>query len=373
VQQAAEHGALPEASPELTHNSQVTSSVSKMGPLASSNGDADVTQLFQVPQQSSRKTDGENGLTLQFTESLKGQLAEAPIVPRDQGEHRRSGQGAVNRSAKAKDEEIKAAIESAAAACDTAITANRFDQCLHSLDDLEKQHPGHGTIAAARTACESKRARKATQLLRGAVQTAQNHLRNDSAKRAEDALREVEYASQYAALNVRDHWKQLKAACETPRRAKQPAPKIALPVKRRRIGLHAALCVTVAGALLAIGQISHRWRPWSPQPKPVVVNAPASASMTSVSHSTDMEINASPWAIVVSVQDGAGKNIALPAGDSTTPLRLDVVESGTYEVTLRGPDDKEQTVECRVSASDHLCSADMGSPSVKQLLMGEQR
>jgi hypothetical protein len=85
-----------------------------------------------------------------------------------------------------------------------------------------------------------------------------------------------------------------------------------------------------------------------------------------------MEINASPWERVVSVQDGSGKTIALPTGDSTTPLRLDAVESGTYEVRFRGPDDKEKTVQCRVSLSDHLCSADMGLPSVTQLLMGEQ-
>jgi hypothetical protein len=95
--------------------------------------------------------------------------------------------------------------------------------------------------------------------------------------------------------------------------------------------------------------------------------------MTPLAHSIDMEINASPWAKVMSVQDKSGKKIALPAGDSTTPLRLDEVESGTYEVTLRGPDNKEQTVECRVSASVHMCSADIGSPSVKQLLMGEQQ
>jgi hypothetical protein len=104
----------------------------------------------------------------------------------------------------------------------------------------------------------------------------------------------------------------------------------------------------------------------------VVVGAPASAPAASAAISTDLEINASPWAKVVSVQDKSGKSIALPDRNFTTPLRLDAVDSGIYKVTLAGPDNKQQTVECSVSLSEHLCSADMGSPSVDQVLMGEQ-
>jgi serine/threonine-protein kinase len=130
--------------------------------------------------------------------------------------------------------------------------------------------------------------------------------------------------------------------------------------------------VAVSAAPLAIVDISHRRHGTSAHPDRVVVNAPVSAPMTRVAISTDMEINASPWATVVSVQDTSGTHITLPAGDSTTPLRLDAVDGGTYKVTFRGPDDKQQTVECSLSASEHLCSADMGSPSVKKVLMGEQ-
>jgi hypothetical protein len=104
----------------------------------------------------------------------------------------------------------------------------------------------------------------------------------------------------------------------------------------------------------------------------VVAGAPASAPAASVAISTDLEINASPWAKVVSVQDKSGNSIALSDKDSTTPLRLDAVDSGIYVVTLAGPDNKEQTVKCSVSLSEHLCSADMGSPSVNQVLTGEQ-
>jgi hypothetical protein len=251
------------------------------------------------------------------------------------------------------------------------MAANKFDHCLRSLDDLEKQHPGNNVLAAARKACESKRGQKATQLLRGAIQTAQQQLRNNSAKRAEEALREVEYALPHAALDIRNDWKRLKVECATPLRAKHPASTSGTPAKRGKVGLY-AMGVTIAVASLAVGTVSHLWHGTPALPKPVVVGAPASAPAASVAISTDLEINASPWAKVVSVQDKSGKSIALPDRDSTTPLRLDAVDSGIYEVTLASPDNKRQTVECSVSSSKHLCSADMGSPSVKQVLMGEQ-
>ena len=87
---------------------------------------------------------------------------------------------------------------------------------------------------------------------------------------------------------------------------------------------------------------------------------------------TDLEINASPWAKVVSIQDEAGNSVALPDGDQTTPLRLEGINSGTYKVTFARADGEEQTVECKVSAGEHLCAADLGSPDTEQVLMGEQ-
>jgi serine/threonine-protein kinase len=349
---------------------EVTASVSKLGLLANANDGADSTKLLQIPQQLPDETEGENGLTLQFSEAvLKAQLGETPSIRRDLSRELRAKQDEL--TAKAKDEEIQAAVEGSVTACDAAMAANKFDHCLRSLDDLEKQHPGNGVLAAARKACESKRGQKATQLLRGAIQTAQQQLRNNSAKRAEEALREVEYALPHAALDVRDDWKRLKVECGTPLRAKHPTSTSGIPAKRGKVGLY-AMGVTIAVASLAVGKVSHLWHGTPALPKPVVVGAPASAPAASVAISTDLEINASPWAKVVSVQDRSGKSIALPGRDSTTPLRLDAVDSGIYEVTLAGPDNRQQTVECSVSSSKHLCSADMGSPSVKQVLIGEQ-
>lgn len=225
--------------------------------------------------------------------------------------------------------------------------------------------------AAARKTCESSRKQKATQLLQGAIQAAQLQLRNNSAKRVGKALMEVEYALPHAAPDVRNDWKRLKVECETPLLAKQPASTSGIPAKRGKVRLY-AMGATIAVASLAIGKVLYPWHGTPAQAKPLVVCAPASAPAASSAISTDLVINASPWAKVVSVEDKSGKSTALPGRDSNTPLRLDAVDGGVYEVTLAGPDNKQQTVECRVSSSEHLCSADMGSPSVEQVLRGTQ-
>ena len=348
----------------------VTASVSKLELIANVNDGADPTRLLQIPQQPSDDREGENDLTIQFSEArLKVQLGETPSISQDLSRELRAKQDEL--AAKAKYEEIQTAVQRAVTACDVAIAANKFDHCLRSLDDLEDQHSGNVVLAAARKACESNRRQKATQLLQGAIQAAQLQLRNNSAKRAEKALREVEYALPYAAPDVRNDWKRLKVECEVPQRAKQPASTNGIPAERGKVRLY-AMGVTMAVALLAIGKIVYPWHGTPAQAKPVVVSAPAFAPAASTAISTDLEINASPWARVVSVQDKSGKSIALPGKNSTTPLRLNAVEGGVYEVTLVGPDNKQQTVTCRVSSSEHLCSAEMGSPNVEQVLKGRQ-
>jgi predicted Ser/Thr protein kinase len=84
---------------------------------------------------------------------------------------------------------------------------------------------------------------------------------------------------------------------------------------------------------------------------------------------TDMEINASPWARVVQVQDGQGKSIQLPE-DSTTPLRLDDLKAGQYRVTLAGPNGDTQIVICSVSVKDHLCILQIEAPDIQQVMTG---
>jgi hypothetical protein len=72
-----------------------------------------------------------------------------------------------------------------------------------------------------------------------------------------------------------------------------------------------------------------------------------------------LEVNATPYAEVVSVTSDKGKAVPLPTGDHWTPLRLDGVPTGRYSVQLKGPDGSTQTQQCDVAESGHLCTVEL--------------
>jgi len=122
--------------------------------------------------------------------------------------------------------------------------------------------------------------------------------------------------------------------------------------------------VVLATSLLAL------WHHEAPANKIAVVaplTAPATAPVP-----TFMEINASPWARVLQVQDAAGKSIRLPE-DGETPVRLDDLNAGQYKVILAGPNGDKQVVMCSISAQDHLCVLQIEAPDIQQLIAGAKQ
>ena len=81
---------------------------------------------------------------------------------------------------------------------------------------------------------------------------------------------------------------------------------------------------------------------------------PAPAAPTGV-----LQLNATPYAEVVSVTDDKGKAVALPAGDHWTPMRLDAIPPGHYVVTLKGPDGSPQNQQCDVTDSPQVCAIEL--------------
>jgi eukaryotic-like serine/threonine-protein kinase len=357
-------------------------------PLASANNDAGLTRLLEKTRRKQDEGEGKFSLTAQLTEvPLNVQLGEAPSSPQKQSQEVRATENTDSPEAQSRRAaEIRTAVEKAVAECDRAIARSELDQCIRPLDDLAKQYGESPALATAKEECESKREHKATQVLRDALQTAQRQLRNSSAKKAEAALKGVEYALPFAGADVRSEWQRLKRECAAalifgPSMAgrsqlgpKQPIPKSTAPAKRGKGRWYIAGSAIAVAALAVLG-VSHRHNevPAPKKAEAVYAPAPAPAPPAVAVERTDVEINASPWAKVVSFQDKTGKSIALPDGDQTTPLRLDGVDSGTYEVTFAGADGKQQTVECNISAGEHLCAADLRSLDTEQLLMGEQQ
>jgi serine/threonine-protein kinase len=72
-----------------------------------------------------------------------------------------------------------------------------------------------------------------------------------------------------------------------------------------------------------------------------------------------LELNATPFAEVVSVTSDQGKAITLPQGDHWTPLRLEDVPLGKYSVTFKGSDGATQSQSCQVTLTSQLCSIEL--------------
>jgi serine/threonine-protein kinase len=367
---AQQDPALGEAT-ELLQSPQFARMIDHREPLESANNGAERTRLLDGTQRKQGEAEGQGGdRTKQFTEAqLKTQPVPGASLPQEQSQGVRAKESTAGLKAEARRAaEIHTAVEKAVAVCDKAIAAGELDRCMHPLNNLAKQYGASAVLATAIGACESKRVHKATQMLRDAMQTAQRQLRNSSVKKAEGTLKGVEHALQFASADLRSEWRRLKAECAAALSAKQPMPKNGTPAKRGKARWYVAGSVVAVAALVVVGLSRHLHEEPAFQ-QAVAVQAQAPAPVLS----TDLEINASPWAKVVSVQDEAGQNIPLPDGDQTTPLRLDGVNSGTYKVTFAGADGRQQMMECNVSAGEHLCATDMGSPDTKQVLIGEQQ
>lgn len=69
-----------------------------------------------------------------------------------------------------------------------------------------------------------------------------------------------------------------------------------------------------------------------------------------------LELNATPFAEVVSVTSEKGNTIPLPAGDRWTPLRLDGIPVGKYAVSFKGPDGTTQGEQCEATQSAQVCN-----------------
>ncbi len=355
---------------ELLQTATLTRVIDRSEALASGKSDGEKTSFVEKALRKQDETEGQDSLTAQLTEVLPKAPGEVPSSPQEQSRAVRAKEDAVGQEALSRQEaEIRAAVEQAVAACDKAIAKGELSQCMRPLNDLAKQYGATPALATAIGACESKRGHKATQVVLDALQSAQRQLENNSAKKADEALKRVEYALPFGGAVVHSEWQRLKDECAAALNAKR-RPKSSASAKHGKTRWYVAGSAIIVAVLAVVG-LSHR-RHEAPAPKKAVAeDAPAPAPAPAVVQ-TDMEINASPWAKVVSVQDETGHSITLPDGDQTTPLRLDGVNSGTYKVTLTGSDGKQQTVECNVSAGDHLCAADMGSPDIDQVLKGEQ-
>jgi serine/threonine-protein kinase len=124
-----------------------------------------------------------------------------------------------------------------------------------------------------------------------------------------------------------------------------PQPAVALVAAKKKGGAGLALLlVALVIVLLAACGAGYWWRFMRPAPA-VAVGV--------------LELNATPFAEVVSVTSDKGKAVALPAGDYWTPMRLDGIPEGNYSVVFKGADGSTQSQQCTVGQPAQLCTIEL--------------
>jgi serine/threonine-protein kinase len=193
-------------------------------------------------------------------------------------------------------------------------------------------------------------------------------LRGGSEKSAVDELQRPRQIAKFASEAVRAEWEALREEAKgTPSRRAASGP-VTVTKKGSRMAA-AVFGVVVLAAGLSAGVAVWRHRHSSIPSTPPAAAQPQPARVAD----TYLEVNASPWATVLKIQNGAGKSIDLRSSDHVTPFRLDGVPPASYEVTLKGPGDgQEQVIHCEINAQQHLCTADLGTPDTQQILTGER-
>jgi eukaryotic-like serine/threonine-protein kinase len=219
-------------------------------------------------------------------------------------------------------------------------------------------------VTVARKQCERKRQAKADEILADAMKRARESVGPKASRESVKILRRAEFALPFASAVIRSDYDDAKAQGIVSSPAKQPLESNK-PAKRGRMGWYLAASA-LAAAIVIAGLFMHsRHKAVDPQVAVPEVKAAPSTLLT------DMEINASPWASVIGIQDQDGKSIPLPEGKQTTPLRLDNLQAGKYKVTLAGAGNQQRTIDCTISAEEHRCTADMGATDIQQVLIGK--
>ena len=100
----------------------------------------------------------------------------------------------------------------------------------------------------------------------------------------------------------------------------------------------------------------------------------AKRSETAAPGMTYLQLNATPYAEVVSITSSTGAALPLPAGPHETPLRLESVPEGSYTVVFKSADGANHPQVCDL-ANDHMCTATftpIGDSEIDEILAGQR-
>jgi serine/threonine-protein kinase len=245
---------------------------------------------------------------------------------------------------------ITEAIDNANAALQT----HDLRSGLNELETLQRTYKDSQRLTLAIDEFKRRRAEIANQLLTGAIESATQAIQQEQRPRAAEALNSVADAAEFADPGLQASLKRLvkeaakasplKKAPDLPAPITQAEPVASTAAAKAKSGFPLGLLLAVVAVVLLAAAGAGYW--FFLRPAPV---GPLGV----------LELNATPYAEVVSVTSDKGNAVALPAGDHWTPLRLDDVPVGNYTVTFKGPDGATRQQQCSAAQSAQICSIEL--------------
>jgi serine/threonine-protein kinase len=230
---------------------------------------------------------------------------------------------------------------------------------LTVLEAAKRTHGATPRLTSAIAEYKTGRVKIANELVTAAIESATQSMQQDNRPAALEALTRVENAAEFADSGLQDSLKRLfkeagKPAAKTPIET-ATAPGAAKPGKS-----HALLYGVIVIALLVAAGAAYWYRFMRPAPTPAM---------------GVLELNAVPYAEVLSVTSDNGNAMSLPAGDHWTPLRLDGIPAGGYAVNFKGADGTTRTQQCTVAQSDQVCEIEIkpiDDQAIERIIGGER-
>lgn len=351
-------GIVREEAQTLMRTGNYEAAVRKLEPAVTATNDAGLRALLeqarQTLQEASERVEAVAARTHTLAATdLQGALSLLDSQPQEILAH---SQIKSLRQELKKRAEFESALQGAISRSDEALTQKDLHGGMEALVSVRRAYGESPALTQAIGTYEKKRLPVANAMFTASIDAARKALLRNEATVALEELRRPANFLEFADAQIQADWKRLVEEATKAAGIKSRSASDSLPIivqAKSRTGLYVAIslvaAVIIAAAMLLV------LKPGAPAQPP-----------------TYLELNGTPWAMVRQVIDEKGKNVTLPAGDQSTPLRLDGLQPGTYKVIFQGPDNNQQTQNCALTLEQHLCSVNFGEPDIKQLVGGQQ-
>jgi len=349
--------AVREEAQTLMRSGQYEAAIQKLEPAAAATNDAGLKALLEqvrgTLREAAQRVESVIGRTKALAETdLRGALRLLDSQP---PEILALSQVTALRQELGRKIEVESAIHDAVTRSEGALAKNDLQGGMDALESVRRAYGESPALSQAIAAYEAKRRPAANTMLASGIEAARKALLRNEPTVALEELSRPAPVRDFADTQVRNDWKRLleEATKAAGPKARAGTEQFHIVVESKsRTGLYITIAL-VAVAVIA-GAVAFFLRP------------------SGAAQMTYMELNATPWAKVSRVMDPKGNSVQLPADDQSTPMRLDGLIPGHYQVVFQGPDNATMVQACEISLDRHQCKVKFSDPDVQQLIGGQR-